>query len=257
MSTLKLNVDVEEMADSPQESYNENGFSASVQLLCPWRNRFDVMQYVLAGASELYPHAPLTLARARTASSAPFQARVGQLNGSGGELAYYDKAVVTINYVFDSQTESGGELFSESLEPTTEFLTIDPSRLKWSNGDKLKHEEAPGRLYRGLNYVLTRHNQRAIPPSVMYLPGCVNGGPFTAMLLGVTFAPETLLYQPPACQRSVSRDGTAGWTITYRLSYRYPGWNEFWNSATGKWDTIRNPNNSKYYVYPLGNFNGI
>lgn len=202
---------------------------------------------------------------ALTVGATPFKA---EQKGSD-DVAAYEKALITVEY---GPPKGGappedveGVLMSESLEPTAEFLTEDYTQFQWGSGATgipLKENEAPGRLMRGLDYVVTLHQVTTLPASTLSHVGFVNSvaiSPKTVGLTGLTFAIETLLYQPPTIQRVITTEGAKKWTVTKRYTYKpnwdganARGWNWFWRAETGIYeqlylkgtDTVRKPYSS-------------
>jgi len=197
----------------------------------------------------------------------PYDNNIAQM-GSGSEAAY-EKALVTVEYArTPAENQTSPDAFSESLEPTAEFLTLDPTKFAWlKQGDpaaiyKLAENEAPGKLLRGLAYVHTRYNQTSIPADVQTLLGCINADAVIALTLGRTFEAHTLLYTPPTLIRTVNEEGIGTWTITRRFIYKpnwedgsAMGWNYFWRAETQKYERIYLYNtDTPVDVYPEANF---
>ncbi len=258
-----LTTECYELDGSPQESYNEGSFKGTIRLRCAWANR-----YALAGEIANYTLWPLAAglaARSRSMSILPFS----QVQGATVNLsADYEQAVLTVDYVFDKDTpqESGGELFAESLEPTAQNLTQDWQSFKWKNGPQIEPGEAPSKLFKGLDYVLTKYNLAAVPAAALTLVGCCNAAQVVSATLGLTFPAQTLLFNPPSLQRKVSAGSSPSlkWTATYRMSYNPGGWNTFWNArkAGGPgWDTLQVKLPAGGYVdyvqYPPAAFSGF
>jgi hypothetical protein len=167
----------------------------------------------------------------------------------------YAKIVVEYQQGEDVEEGEGGAIYSEQLEPTAEFLTVSPKYLRWGSatGDKLTPEEAPGKRILGLDYVQTRYNLSTIPIGILE-PNVVNDNPVTATLLGLTFPTDSLLYVNSLPSRTISADGTEGWTMPSRFSIRYTGWNKFWRAKTADWDYMYHSSDSGetgiYYNFP-------
>ena len=244
-----------EQAGSPNESFGEDEFTASRTLICPWSQRHTLLCDLIS-TQELYPYnSPGVRARAVSGTAKPFGTL--QLDAGGTNVTAYEKALVTVNYSTKSGDENDAQdLISESLEPNIEFLTCDHNEFCWgsASGDKLKENEAPGRQVRSLDYVFTIYNMPSIPAAVLGLCGCVNNAPVTAQLLGLTFPTETLLYTPPQLSRTITTDGTGGWQMQFRFSYRPNGWNKYWRHKTQTWERIYLASGGTYYNYPLGDF---
>jgi len=241
-NTLNATLQVYEVANSVSENVDvKKGFTASAQLMVPWANREQAVTDILINRV-LYPRFPLAGARATTASIKPFES----LSILDGFLAEPEYAIITVNYnqADDANSDNPDDIqyFSESLEPSAEFQTLDYRKFRWgsSTGQKLTQDQAPGRLIIGCDYIQTRYGLPSLPAAILQ-PGAVNDAPVTAALLGVTFDTETLLYQNSQPQRNISLTGSNFWTMASRFSYRPDGWNKFWNEGkTGGagWDQI-------------------
>jgi hypothetical protein len=238
-----ITVPFSEIPGSPAEEWYYGGFRATVKLMCAWEHRNTLALEVLGNGGEYYPRLPMTMARARGVSIAPFDARitedpVSRYVAPYASFATCEAAVVTIQY--DSTGPDGDELITEALEPTAEFQSLGAEGFKWgsSTGDALTDAEAPGHLVRGLDYKVTLHKVMFIPSAVLDLVGCVNDSPVAARFLGLTFPPETLLYNPPTTQRRITVETVEAWTLNYRFTFRPTGWNKFYRKKTGKWERI-------------------
>ena len=255
-----------EIQGSPVETWTLEGFQATRTLMCDWADRKTLVGE-LAGLT--YPLIANTGSIALQLGSVPFEAE----NKGAGSVAAYEKALVTVEY-----GPSEGTVYSESLEPTAEFLTEDYNRFQWGpnvGGDPstpLEENEAPGRLIRGFDYVLTRHNLVIVPTAVIDLIGHVNSATVTPLMgifasggwgiPSISFAAETLLFQPPTITRTTTIAGVEGATCVYRLTYKPNweagvalGWNYFWRAETQKYEAIYQKDSVfQAELYPTGNF---
>ena len=237
--------DYTELHGSPTETWDLfNGISAQRKLMCAWDDRY-TLAAGLVGLSTYVHHGSAVLL-ATGCTIAPFNAK--QLGT--GNLAAYENAVLDIKYTvptLEETEEESGIYVSESLEPAAEMMSLDHTGFKWkSSGDALKPDEAPGRMFSTLDYVVTRHRMASIPNWFLTLIGCINNDTVTAPLLGLSFAARTLLFNPPTLQRQVNFDMTSmGWNATIRLTHQPNEWNRFWNkampkgSAVGDYDEIQ------------------
>ena len=227
-------VNVHEMAGSPQENLTEKGLTATCRLLCDWGDRYTVANEVI-GDSILYPHAPGSLARAKT----------GTIEGFGkcervGDLVVYTKAIVTVNFEQFDGEDDGVDIFAESIEPLIEFITLSHEDFRWGSdtGDPLLPAEAPGMMIVGFDYVQTRYELSAVPAAVLTAIGHVNSASVSATLLGLTFAAQTLLFSSSVPTRTLKSDGTGKWTLTSRFSFRANTWNKVWRAETETFESI-------------------
>lgn len=242
-------VDCAEEHNTVSEDFDiETGMSAQVTLRCAWNDRHALAADIL-GNSRIYPGTGFASPpQAATASIVPG----GECAVTVGQGLVYDHALVTVGYSTKIK-----DLISESLEPNIEFITQDFERFRWgaADGDPLLKGEAPGKQYRSMNLVRTLYNLSAMPAAVLTAIGEVNEDEYTSAILGFTFDPETLLYQPPQLSRVIRTNGSDGWTLTMKFSYKPQGWNKYWRAKTQDWDSIFlvDPP-GEYKNYPLGDF---
>ncbi len=243
-------VETQEQDSSPQENWGEDGLTATVQLICNWTERTTVAAQTV-GIRQLYPRIPLSGARAKSSSCVPF----GQIEQAASGAAGYGKAIVTINYESKDAPE-GDDLISESLEPTAEFQTLDYQDFRWGSaeGTALKEAEAPGRLVRGLEYVHTRHRMLSVSPYVLSLVGYVNSDAMYAPTLGLSFAAETLLYNPPTLTKKFTSTEAEATQGVFRFTFKPTGWNTFWRQETKAYEAMYHKTTGLYTNFPSGDF---
>lgn len=241
--------DFAEQDGSPKEQLTMDGPAMQRILVCAWADRHALMGELVGNTATFGTSGAAILCR--TASSVP----MGGKNSGTGSVAAYEKAIITADY--PCQKGSGpetvsGNLLSESLEPTLEFLTMPYTEYQWTSaadGPELTAEEAPVKPLPGLEYLLTRYNQSSIPTAVMSLCGTCNASAWTCKtpgLTGITFPAQTLLFQPPTLSRTIQANGTFVWTVTYRLTFKpnydeggtARGWNWFWRASENKMSQI-------------------
>ena len=176
---------------------------------------------------------------------------VGQQT-TGSPFPSYEKMELTISYtkVTLNETAEGekvvevGEYLTEDLQPLTEFISLDYRNFLWedhrpSEGIPLKPGEEPGFATRGFEYVITRHFLPYIPVAILTSMGKVNSGPVVTYQLGLQFKQEQLLVGDPTLTRSFSReDGTKGWSLTQRFSYKEKGWNKFFRAESKVYENM-------------------
>lgn len=243
-----------------QEQYGEESMTASVTLRCAYADRHLLVAEIVGGRMR-WPHFTLgQVPRARTASIKPFPS----IGVSDFDAIVYEHALVTVQYITKSneeeEDEDGEDVYSESFEPTAEFVTQDFKNFRWTNatGDALTDAEAPGKLRRGLNIVRTEFNKASIHEDVFERIGMVNASAVTSAALGRTFPAETLLYTPPRTDRTMRTDGTKGWNLTKSFMFKKEGWNKYWRAKTQSYERIWNVKDAALdYSYPLGSFTNI
>lgn len=253
---LTVALDVVEVG-SPTESWNQDGqLTAQVTLACPWNNRLAVIQDIM-GYGVYYPRYPLALALPINASITGFSREGSTANL---RMVVPDNARITIQYgQGKSKSQSGVDIFSESLEPSFEFITLPFDKFRWANptdGDKLIADEAPGKLIVGFDYVQTRYQLSSIPTAILN-PGIVNQSTVFAATLGISFAPQTLLYMGSVPSRTIKSDGSAAWNMTSRFSFRAQGWNKFWRAKTQNWEQLYLYKGSSYNNFQAGNLSAV
>lgn len=249
----------EEMHLSQSENWSEEKIATVVQLKCAWSQRQGVMSNLLTYA-KAWPYHSQATAFAKTGSIQPFPGEAGTRLGSGYS---YEFALLTVN--FESLNKVEGEdpeevtIFSESIEPTAEFLTLPTDGFYWDNTQTvaLKEGESPGRLQIALDYCVTFYKLPVIPAAALTLIGKVNNASVSSPSLGLTFAAETLLFNPPRINRNVTINGDNSYTMQCRYSYRPTGWNQFWRAKTQAWASIYDDAGTQYKNFQTASFAGM
>lgn len=242
-----------EVTDSFSETSDiQNGMNFSVEVQCAASDRFALMSDVLEN-SRPYPKFTGFNVFPSTCSARPLGGEMNP-NASGQEIAYTGDAIVRINY-----STLNVELASESLEPYINYTTLDNRFFRWSNGTTgtpVQEGEAGARIDMGLNILRTRYRLAAIPNEVLTCLGGVNRDPYvSASLGGLTFAPETLLFQPQNVCRSFNTFSSVGFTCTIKFQFNPNGWNTYWRSETQAWESqYFYGSGSRFIQYPLLDF---
>jgi hypothetical protein len=97
-----------------------------------------------------------------------------------------------------------------------------------------------------------------VPAAVLTLIGKVNSTDVASPSLGLTFAAETLLYNPPRLRRQVSSSGAVSVTLAYAFLYKPQTHNKFWRAATQAWEPIfKTGVSGAVKVYELGDFSAL
>lgn len=184
------------------------------------------------------------------------------------QLAFYERSELTVNYTSKFQ-----DLFSEEIEPTSEFQSIDNKLFKWQSGGPLSEDTEVGFLRRGLMLSKTYFDVAdPLPNFLIDYTGFVNSDTVTNSM-GFIFTPETLLYVPPSLSRTVRFDSTNAWQVGTKFMYKrpfpsndeFPGWNTFWNPATQLHERMISKQNAfgsgspsePYFQYPKLPFGGV
>lgn len=258
-------VDYEEIGESPVVAWNTltGRYTATRTLKCAWDDRNDlVADFLTPFPGVAYPDN--AFARANDSSIMPFGKSVPLIPVNPKFLAW-THAIVTIVYNTPSRGDpivnEDASITSETIEASTEFLTLDHSRFRWDSGSGpvLRAAEAPGRQNVGFDYVYTRYNVASVPILAMSYLGAVNNADVTSTSLGLTFGAESLMYAGLTLNHRSASDGS-GQVIDYtmRFSWRF-NWNMFW-----RLDKPGGPGYSRifnageggqpYYNFPRENF---
>lgn len=242
-----------EEADTQTETYNsETGAECSVVLRCAFADRHALVEDIVGGRMG-WPHG--TYVKPPQAFSASIKPASSQAGLTVSQSIEVPDALVTVNY--SSKIE---DLVSDSLEPSTEFLTQQFELFCWGSatGDPLVEAEAPGRLVRGFN--LVRKLLRVDPPLPAVLldgPGGINDAAYTSTLLGLTFPVETLLFGNPSIERTIKTDGSATTNITLKFTYKKQGWNKYWRAKTQTFDSMFVRDGAEYKSYEPIDFSSV
>jgi hypothetical protein len=215
-----------ELPGSPvEETSNEGsgGFKASVKLLCKWEDRRKIMQEIVGGF-QLYPRLPESGARAMNGTITPYDARI---DGEVNDESFAKFELATLNITYDRKAETK-DLISESLENTTEFLTLSHKKFKWAADNRdLTEAEAPAVRITSQEYSLTFYYVISLPDWLDSLVDCVNAEPVYSQLLQKQFGAQTLLFNPPKTTRKWSFNDFPYWQVEFMLKYRQQTWNRF------------------------------
>jgi len=184
------------------------------------------------------------------------------------QAIFYETSEVTVNYTSKFQ-----DLYSEEIEPTSEFQTIDNKLFRWVSGGPLSEDTEVGFLRRGLMLSKTYFDVLdPLPDFLISYVGFVNSDTVVNSM-GFVFTPETLLFVPPHLSRTVRFDSTNAWQVGTKFMYKRPfpsddpnpGWNTFWNPSTQLHERMVVKENmfgfgtpsEPYYQYPLAPFTSV
>ena len=170
-------------------------------------------------------------------------------------------AIVTVNYgVPDTASSATYDMVAESLEPMGEFRRLPHAMFRWGSqtGLAVLPDESPGFLEIKLRLVRRIYRLNSIPPAALTLFGCVNDATYVSPTLGFTFGPETLLYDAPQPEMTISSDGSQGFNMTQNFVFSPMGWNKYFNPLTATWDYMYHVASSvPYKSYTPASFAGI
>ncbi len=267
-----------EFDGSPRESFGPDEFRAEVKLLCAYSDRYSLVEELMYSA---YPR--LAYPCYCWNCSIEGYGKCTASNGNTG-LAAYDYAVV--NATFSTKNPSVEDLYVEEFVPTIDYLKLPCSGLYWDTTDKppLQPDECPGIPQPGGVYRLTRYMLSSVPAFATDLQGCVNLAAFSPATPGwnLTFAAQTLLFNPPKINRAFKSDGSYVFTVSTELIWkpnRCPvhnvdrGWNWFFHprsnqfvqilactgwTMTGEGESYSDtPTYEPFLVYPTGDFSAL
>ena len=244
-----ITVDHEEILESPRWAVDRlaGRIEGERVLQCAWGSARTLVQELMgyaanpdptAGLVSLlltephrFPWEPAMLARA--AEITPFGR--GTLDPTKSNAMTYPHARVRVTYATSEYGDANdlptGE---ESLTPSVRFLTVGGSDLFWdrSGADGVDlADDLPGLAIRSLDYAVTIPEMPTLPSAVLDLVGTVNAAAWSSTRLGLTFAAETLMYQPPSLKRTVTAFGVGAWKAEFRFAYNPFGWNTFYRSS--------------------------
>ena len=280
--TLWSSVDCEEVFGSRKEGYSvKGGPNGNVTLEVDYANRKALVNDLLENGRW-----PFT-----EAGKAPLKVQDIDLTfleteyDTDEQVIVYKKAQLDVSYSYDrgGSSESGGggggsgtgrQLYTESLEPIVEVISVMDYQFYWSIREEpsgittfypLDETNIPTYRTYSINIERTYFNWIMVPISFLQLVGFVNDAEL--VLMGVTFPIETLLFIPRNINRSVSSEGTEGYSVQVGFSYNYGGWNKFPvpEEATGKVEkktlflkgknlAYTHVDPTEFVPYPLGDF---
>ena len=218
--------------------------SASVTVRCAYGDRWNLIDDIVYNGRTWPVVGKLNLLPLKSASIKPTVD--GNWDATDQTINYID-ALIDLSYGLgessSTETSAGGTVFAESLEGTVEMLKQDHKRFVWidtatpgvETGEVLE-AEAPSVPIYGQNLKRTIFNVATIPSAVNTSLGKCNVAAYTSLLLGRTFAAETLLFKPAKQRRDLKADGSGlGWTVDLEFVYNQNGWNKFWRAVDQDW----------------------
>lgn len=276
-----LTVEHSEELGSPDENIAADRITAVRTLRCAWNERYkfaqELMGYIQESGSTIIIHLPHRYIPSGGYVGELRVSEILSLQGFGGlvespantEFAEYVWAVISVKYTTPDYIPTTGDpsvpLISESIEPTTEFLTLNHKNFYWDSlGEKpMEAFEAPSGIVSMFDWVYTIHRALTIPQSLIDSVGYTNKDTLISRSLCRTFKPETLLLQNPSTSREHTSMGVTMWQITVRLTYRSQKWNTFPDTSdldsdgNIKWKPIYNSEGKIAKPVPLRNLIGI
>ena len=211
--------------------------TASVTLRTLFTNRLYLADDILEN-SRPWPYILTAFSpRALTAAIVP----AGGMWTIDGQAGYPKYALVTVNYgVPKTKTVGAYDVVAESLEPFGEFIRQDYQQFRWDskNGTPLTPEESPGKFLAKCKLVRKIYKLATLPVGAMSAYGKCHQSAYVSPLLGTTFDAETLCYDTPSFERTITTTGTDGWNYGQTWIYNPQGWNRFFRAETNAWSYI-------------------
>lgn len=233
------------------------GSTVEDMLICDYEDRMSVLKALLGYGDSGEPTCPMKYDGGGSDFKTLYVIGCGPIEPIGVDKSNINspiKAMIPVLYgrLEIDQDENG--IWTEiSVESCSEFLTLSigeedsENRLKWSDGTLLSGTEAPAKVIRMQDIVITKHNVKVIPAWAWELPGKINPSNLYIKALGKSFPKYTLLCGNPSFSRTIGLYGTSQrWTFTIRLTHREEDWNKFPRPAGGGGDV------SFEYVYSNG-----
>lgn len=251
----------EELEGFPKEELTQTTFRGTRRLMVDWNSRQALRNALIGYPGALWPYSLSYGARVVSVATEPARGRTQQDN-LGADLAFYDKAILTVNYAAPGQiwehpsNPNAAAAFSEDLEPYTETYPLDFEKYQWSDGTPLTRDEAPVLQAIAIRYRLRLFYLPAIPSALISLIGTINDATVTPIAIaGVTFAAKTLRFDPARFAFNRQSDGTLRYTVEYNFTYRPSGWDKFYRNDTNSWQVIeRITDETTHEFYPEADF---
>ena len=260
---FNTSISYSELDGSPEETLTEDGqFEVERTLLCAWSDRWtlardlrgywtydNVRDVAVRHSPQPYPHA--TGVSVESVGMKGF-GRIDADADLGTAVAAYEGAVLAVHYALpedkdpNDEEDEGRRLYRERLEPSVEFIQMEPRLIGWGVDEPIDPVFAPKVQMRSLTWIIEREHLPRLATSIKSLIGYVNSDAIVSPTLGFNFAAETLLYEPPDLSREATMIEDAVnvglWHATFTLHYQSNGWNKFpKNTATGiEWGDLIN-----------------
>lgn len=235
----------------------EGNISQQVSIRVPWGERY-LAALDIVGNGRYWPQNNI-----RTmANKCVIRPELGKYTQDGQAIAY-EFAIIQVTYDFlqqgrkDKTTDpnTGNEiLYTETIEPTWFAAQFKKDNMRWGSANGNRVDEAQDKRWQRMKFVRTMYGLSVVP-QFFSLIGKTNDTAYSSSILGLTFDPETLLFIPPRISRTVTAEGTKGWTIQTGYDFNEAGWNTFWNSDAQAFQQIWNvKTNKRYFPYPKTSF---
>ena len=226
-----------ERHDTYSERLGITGWDPSVTLECKWDRRYDLVNSMYGS---VWPDAPagyfnppraleFTIIGEGTPNPSPTDATT--------QRHVYDNALVTADFSRVEQGSGAGDqpgdfLYKrESIVPKIEQARMPHALLAWGpdiDSRPLLPEEAPTiPLYREQFQITYFNIQLPLPPAFTSLQGSISSVAHTSNTLGITYAPQTLLYTHRTIETAFNTGTGASANLTLHFLFRAETWREF------------------------------
>jgi len=247
----KFTIAFEELDQSPTEIMSKRrGVTSAKRIVqCVWTDRIQLAKefigYIEQFGSDFITHRPhvydevSSLLIAVSVDMIPF-ARLSTPTTEGFNT--YDTAQLTVSYEVRQSEEApeeeeekeapeygGTVLISESMEPSSEFITLPTKNLFWGKGDDkeaIDTLDAPAKVNSMIEWVYNIRNATIIPINVWSIVGKINKEACSRSAYYAPYPKGTLLCGNPTIRRELTAEGYK-YDITYRFLYKLTGWNHF------------------------------
>lgn len=222
----------------------KGGPTAKVSLECAYADRFLLREDLINNGYWPYTSDGGYAPRCQSVTVRPEPTTYEQ----DGQAITYETAVLDVDYSYDQSagSNSGGgagggrQLYTETFENQLELLELKMKDV-WINTDPADQATLPGNpgpgrkkiktlpAFREYSMSLRRvyYNWVSVPSTFVTLLNTVNNAEVTFPSIGIPYPKETLLFLPRSSNRSVSTDGTAGYTVSVDFIYKKETWNKF------------------------------
>lgn len=248
---------VTEVVGTYREGFSSNGATGNVTLQCNWDDRYAVRDDLIL-TSRIWPYAdPNSILglRATSADITPHSCIDTVITGSP-QLQNYRFAQLAVGYQPAQASDPDNLLqpftaFTETITPSVDWRRLDHNLFRWlqqapggaGTGSltptPVFRDEAPAAPLGRLAFERTYFNWSGpAPAEFLDAVNTTNSDPVTSQLLGRTFEPQTLIYQPGSANQTVSSDGSQSATLSVRFLYKREGWNRWYNARIGDYAEI-------------------
>lgn len=243
--------------DAVREQWTALGhFEATRWVLCAWEDRHALVSELGAyssGGGQWWPYGTTMLARLAAATCYGY----GRSSYTVEGLAEYEWALIELFYsTFEVPYDAVAPyLLSESIDSFTEHLIYEKDEDRgwtWTDSGGPVNQ-AVGIASFGLRYLLTLYDLAEPPSAAAAYLGYCNASAWSTATLGLVFQAQTLLLADVRIDRTVRLATLPKYTMTYVFWFRPNGWNKFWNSETGAWETITS-GGAQLVPYPTVDF---